>query len=155
MKRARPDPDDEDVQHPPAILIVDDDPDDLFAVRTTLEPLGLEIVEAGDGEDALRRLLERDFSVVLMDLVMPRLNGFETAAIIRKRDRSRHLPILILSGFDVDGMRALPGYDPELEHVSKPVAPEELRARVAACVARSAGGAVPPGVEASTEKSAN
>lgn len=127
----------------PAVLIVDDDPDDLFALRATLEPLGLELVQACDGEDALRRLLERDFAVIVMDLMMPRLNGFEAAELIRKRDRCRDLPIIILSGFDADGMRALPGYRSDgFEFLSKPVLPEALRARVSACAAR--GGASPP-----------
>jgi len=132
--------DDETSSSPPAILIVDDDPDDLFAIRVTLEPLGLEIVEADGGEEALRRLLERDFAVVVMDLLMPRLNGFETAALIRQRDRSRGLPILLLSGFDPDGMSALPGYAAgAFECLSKPVAPEVLRAKVVERVARAAG----------------
>lgn len=121
----------------PAVLIVDDDPDDLFALKATLEPLDLEIVQAGNGEEALRRILERDFAVVIMDLMMPRLNGFEAAALIRDRERCRNLPILILSGYDQDGMRALPGYRPlDLEFLNKPVVPETLRARVAACVER-------------------
>jgi CheY-like chemotaxis protein len=119
----------------PAVLIVDDDPDDLFALEATLEPLGVEIVQAGDGEEALRRLLERDFSAIVMDLIMPRLNGFETAALIRMRDRCKDLPIIILSGFDVDGMRALPGYRADgFEFMSKPVLPDALRARIAAAV---------------------
>ena len=122
----------------PAVLIVDDDPDDLFALQATLEPLGLEIVQASDGEEALRRLLERDFAVVVMDLMMPRLNGFEAAALIRQRERSEDLPILILTGFDLDGMRALPGYRSEgLDFMSKPVLPETLRAKVAECAARA------------------
>lgn len=118
-------------RRPPAVLIVDDDPDDLFALQATLEPLGLDIEQAVDGEDALRRLLDRDFAAVIMDLMMPRLNGFEAAALIRERDRSRDLPILILTGFDADGMRGLPGYGtPGLECMMKPVLPEVLRAKV-------------------------
>lgn len=117
---------------PPAILIVDDDPDDLFALQVTLEPLGYEVVQAGDGEEALRRLLERDFTVIVMDLIMPRLNGFEAAEMIRQRDRCRDLPIIILSGFDSDGMSALPGYRAgAYRFLSKPVLPDALRAMVA------------------------
>ena len=84
------------------ILLVDDDPDDLVALRATLEPLGLEIVAAESGEDALRLLLARDFAIVVMDLMMPGLNGFETAALIRERDRTRGMPLVILTGFDED-----------------------------------------------------
>lgn len=121
----------------PAVLIVDDDPDDLVALEATLEPLGLEVVKANGGEDALMRILERDFAVVILDLMMPRLNGFEAAALIRRRERCRELPILILTGFDEDGARALPGYPPPpVEYMRKPVLPENLREKVAACAAR-------------------
>ncbi len=123
----------------PAVLIVDDDPDDLVAVEATLEPLRIEVVKANGAEDALRLILDRDFAVVIMDLMMPRLNGFETAALIRQRDRCRDLPILILTGFDEDGARALPGYPPpRVEYLRKPVAPEFLRQRVAECAVRYA-----------------
>lgn len=122
-----------------AVLIVDDDPDDLVALEATLRPLGLDVVTADDGEGALRHLLNRRFAVVVMDLVMPRLNGYETAAFIRQRDSLRELPILILSGLDKEGVRLLPGYAPDLELLQKPVVPETLRARVAECVARAEG----------------
>lgn len=73
-----------------------------------------------------------------MDLMMPRLNGFEAAALIRQRERSSDLPILILTGFDMDGMRALPGYGAErLEFMSKPVTADLLRAKVSECAARA------------------
>lgn len=121
----------------PAVLLVDDDPDDLVALEATLEPLGLEIVKANGGEDALKLILDRDFAAVIMDLMMPRLNGFEAAALIRQRERCRDLPILILTGFDEDGARSLPGYPPpRVEYLRKPVAPEFLRQRVMECAAR-------------------
>jgi CheY-like chemotaxis protein len=127
----------------PAVMIVDDDADDRYALEATLEPLGVEIVRASDGEEALRRLLERDVSVIVMDLLMPRLNGFETAALIRGRDRFASLPIIFLTGFDSDGLRHVPGYHAgDYEFLTKPVLPEALRARVRDCVARApAGGA--------------
>ena len=118
------------------VLIVDDDPDDLVALSATLEPLGLEIVPACGGEEALRQLLKRDFAIVIMDLMMPRMSGFEVCALIRQRDRCRDLPIVILSGFDEEGARGLPGYVPgAYEYIRKPVRPEVLRARVSASVA--------------------
>lgn len=123
----------------PAVLIVDDDPDDLVALSATLEPLGLEVVKAGGGEEALQLILDRDFAAVILDLMMPRLNGFEAAALIRQRERCRDLPILILTGFDEDGARSLPGYPPpRVEYMRKPVAPEYLRQRVTECAARFA-----------------
>ncbi len=121
----------------PAVLIVDDDADDLVALEATLEPLGVEIVKAHGGEEALKNILERDFAVVIMDLMMPRLNGFEAAALIRQRERCRDLPILILTGFDEDGARSLPGYPPpRVEYLRKPVLPECVRERVSDCVAQ-------------------
>lgn len=129
----------------PSVLIVDDDPDDLCALEATLEPLGLNIVRAEDGEDALRRLLEQDFTAVVMDLMMPRLNGFEAAALIRSRDRCKNLPIIILTGFDNDGLRTVPGYRADgFDFLTKPVLPEALRSRVAECVARGSVVTPPP-----------
>ncbi len=125
----------------PVVMIVDDDPDDLFALEATLETLDVEIVRASDGEDALRRLLERNVSAIVMDLLMPRMNGFETAALIRGRDRCASLPIIILTGFDSDGLRLIPGYRAgAYEFLAKPVLPEALRALVLDCVARSPAG---------------
>lgn len=119
------------------VLLVDDDPDDILALRVTLESPGLEIVSADSGEEALRLLLRRDFALVVMDLAMPRMNGFETGNLIRERDRCRGLPIVILTGFDEDGARGLPGWRPGgFELMRKPIQPEILRARVAELTAR-------------------
>lgn len=119
------------------ILLVDDDFDDLVALQATLEPLGLEVVKARSGAEALRLILERDFALVIMDLMMPGMNGFEACALIRGRDRCRGLPIVILTGFDEDGAKELPGYRPEtFEFMRKPVPPEVLRTKAAECAAR-------------------
>lgn len=115
------------------ILLVDDDPDDLVALQATLAPLDVEVFTADCGEEALRMLLRRDFAMVVMDLMMPRLNGFEACALIRQRDRCRDLPIVILTGFDEEGARGVAGYGAagRFELLRKPVDPEELRAAVA------------------------
>lgn len=119
------------------VLLVDDDDDDLFALEATLEPLGLEIVKAGSGAEALRMILQRDFSIVIMDLMMPGMNGFETCSLIRTRDRCRGLPVVILTGFDEEQAKEIAGYRPgEFEFMRKPVLPEVLRARVADSVVR-------------------
>ena len=68
-----------------AILVVDDQPESLVALRTVLEPLGREVVTAPSGEEALKRLLQEDFSVIVMDVRMPGLNGFETVELIKRR----------------------------------------------------------------------
>lgn len=114
------------------VLLVDDDDDELFALQAALEPLGLEIVTAGSGDEALRLILRRDFAIVIMDLSMPRMNGFEVCALIRQRERCRDLPVVILTGFDEDGAKNIPGYRRgAFEFMRKPVQPEALRARVA------------------------
>ena len=80
-----------------AVLLVDDRAENLLALEAILEPLGQELVRAHSGEEALRELLRRDFAVILLDVQMPDLDGFETAAIIRERDRSRHVPIIFVT----------------------------------------------------------
>jgi CheY-like chemotaxis protein len=122
-----------DERPPPLpILVVDDDDADRMAVAAVLAPLGVEVVEAAGGEEALRLLLERDFSCVVLDLMMPRLSGLETAVLIRERDRTRGVPIVLLTGYDEDGIRLLPGYRPiEADYLRKPVDPDELRAKIA------------------------
>lgn len=119
------------------VLIVDDDFDELVALQATLDPLRLEVITAESGEEALRLILRRDFALVIMDLMMPHMNGFEVCSLIRERDRCRDLPVIILTGFDEDGAKGLPGYRPgTFEFMHKPVLPETLRAKVADCVAR-------------------
>src|SRR5947208_772814 len=79
------------------IVLVDDDPRSLMAMETILAGPGRKIVKAESGEDALRHLLQQDFALILLDVRMPRLDGFETAALIRQRARSRYTPIIFLS----------------------------------------------------------
>jgi DNA-binding response OmpR family regulator len=121
-----------------AVLIVDDNLPYLEALQDTLEPLGVEVVTASSGEEALRLVLERDFAIVIMDLLLPGLNGFEVGTLIRRRDKCRDMPIVISTGLEEAGMAGLAGYRPgSFELMTKPVRPERLRAKVvAACVAR-------------------
>src|SRR5260370_17143286 len=79
------------------ILLVDDQPANLLALETILEDLGQELVKANSGQDALRHLLNDDFAVILLDVKMPGMDGFETASLIRERERSRHTPIIFLT----------------------------------------------------------
>ena len=80
-----------------AILVVDDRPDKILVLRSVLEDLGQVIVSAGSGDEALRHVLERDFAVILLDVNMPVMNGFETATLIRNRPRSEHTPIIFVT----------------------------------------------------------
>jgi signal transduction histidine kinase len=77
------------------ILLVDDQPEGLMALEATLAPLGQQLVTARSGREALRHLLHQDFAVVLLDVVMPEMDDFETAQLIREREKSRHTPILV------------------------------------------------------------
>src|SRR4051794_32807520 len=76
------------------ILMVDDHPPNLLALEAILAPLGHEMLTATSGEDALRKLLQGDVALILMDVQMPQLDGFQTAALIRKRERNRSTPIV-------------------------------------------------------------
>ena len=82
------------------ILIVDDDPRTLLAMEALLSGPGRHTVTAASGQEALRRLLRQDFSVILMDVRMPDMDGFETADLIRQNERLRHVPIIFLSAID-------------------------------------------------------
>jgi PAS domain S-box-containing protein len=113
------------------ILVVDDDPRNLFAIEHVLEDLG-EIVTAASGEDALKCMLKDDFAVVLLDVFMPGLSGYDTAALIRGRDRSRHTPIIFLTAVSRDPGDISRGYAMgAVDYVLKPVDPLILKSKVA------------------------
>ncbi|WP_119462460.1 response regulator [Rhodospirillaceae bacterium SYSU D60014] len=117
------------------ILIVDDDERNLFALERVLEELGEEIVAVRSGEEALRRLLREDFAVILLDVLMPGLDGYETASMIRQRERSRHIPIIFLTAINKDEVHMFRGYSAgAVDYVFKPVEPFILRSKVAVFV---------------------
>jgi len=117
-----------------SILVVDDDPTKRFALKTILAPLG-EVVEASSGADALRQLLRRDFAVVLLDVRMPIMDGFETAQLIRQRPRSELTPIIFVTALDQGETNAGRGYElGAVDFVFAPVVPAVLRAKVAVFV---------------------
>src|SRR6476659_5192055 len=87
---------------PMKILLVDDTPDNLFSVQTVLEPLGEELVLANSGKEALRLCLDNEFAVILLDVRMPEMDGFETAELIRSRNSSKNTPLLFLTGYRSD-----------------------------------------------------
>src|SRR3954469_15649059 len=82
------------------VLIVDDTPSNLLVLEVILDNLGLNVVRAGSGIEALRHLLGQDFALILMDVQMPGMDGFETADLIRKRERTRLTPIIFLTAFE-------------------------------------------------------
>src|SRR5438874_2541506 len=112
------------------VLLVDDLPDKRLALTVALEPLGVAIVTAESGLDALRHLLVQDFAAVLLDVNMPDMDGFETAALIRRRARSEHTPIIFVTGYG-DEMQAIQGYSlGAVDYILSPVVPEILRTKV-------------------------
>jgi signal transduction histidine kinase len=115
-----------------SILIVDDDSTKRFALKTILAPLGEEIVEASSGADALRQLLRQEFAVLLIDVRMPMMDGFETAQLIRQRPRSELTPIIFVTALDQAETDMGRGYDlGAVDFVFAPVVPAILRAKVA------------------------
>ena len=120
----------------PGILVVDDQPDTLTALEALLEPLGHEIVTASSGEEALRRLLDEDFGVIVMDVRMPGMDGFETVELIRQRRRHEDTAIIFLTGADADSEQITRGYSAgAVDYIVKPVDPEVLRSKVAMLLA--------------------
>src|SRR5207253_8290534 len=112
------------------ILLVDDLPEKLLVLSSVLEELDQNIVTARSGEDALRRVLEQEFAVILLDVNMPGMDGLETAALIRRRKRSAHTPIIFITAF-TDELRVSEGYaHGAVDYISNPVVPAILRAKV-------------------------
>jgi PAS domain S-box-containing protein len=114
-----------------SILIVDDEAKNLLAVEGVLGGLGGRLVTARSGREALRHLLNEDFAVVLLDVQMPDMDGFETAQIIRQRDHCRHLPIIFITAISKASEHVLQGYSlGAVDYVFKPFEPEILRSKV-------------------------
>jgi signal transduction histidine kinase len=117
----------------PKILIVDDREDNLLSMETILEPEGYKTVRANSGTNALKILLnEYDFALILMDVKMPNLNGFETASLIYEREKLRHIPIIFITANNYGEENVFKGYKAgAVDYVYKPVNPELLKAKVA------------------------
>lgn len=117
------------------ILIVDDDPGNRTALKGLLQSWGQSAVLAESGADALRCILKQDFAVVLMDARMPGMDGFETARLIRERERSRHTPIIFVTGAYEDLPSIFRGYEAgAVDYIVKPLVPEVLRSKISAFV---------------------
>lgn len=113
-----------------AILVVDDRPEKLVSLQVALSPLGHEIVVVGSGQEALRSLLHRDFAVVLLDVNMPGMGGFETARLIRQRRRNQHTPLIFVTSYG-DDVHAIEAYSlGAVDFLSAPVVPAVLRSKV-------------------------
>jgi signal transduction histidine kinase len=117
------------------ILLVDDQPANLIALEAMLQGLDQNLIKAESGREALKWLLTHDFAVILLDVKMPDMDGFETATLIRQREKSRHTPILFLTANDSTQTQAVRGYAVgAVDYLVKPVVPEFVRSKVAVFV---------------------
>jgi PAS domain S-box-containing protein len=118
-----------------SILLVDDRPENLVALEAVLSDLGQNLVRAGSGTEALKRLLNEDYAVILLDVQMPGMDGFETARLIRERERTRYTPIVFLTAINKSETHVTRGYSVgAVDYIFKPFLPEVLKAKVAAFV---------------------
>src|SRR6476646_7984851 len=121
---------------PQKILLVDDREDNLISLETILAPDAYEFVKANSGRQALKILLtEIDFALILMDVKMPNLNGFETASLIYEREKLKHIPIIFISANNYGEENMFRGYRTgAVDYIYKPINPELLRAKVGVLV---------------------
>lgn len=120
---------------PVPILAVDDRADNLIALQAIFTDPGIKLVKARSGDEALQRVLEEEFAVILMDAQMPIMDGFETARTIRSREKTRSTPIIFLTAAPRDQRNTTEGYDiGAVDYLSKPLVPEIIRAKVAVFV---------------------
>jgi diguanylate cyclase (GGDEF)-like protein/PAS domain S-box-containing protein len=120
----------------PAILVVDDNAAKRMAVRAMLAPLGCDVVEVDSGREALRAVLRRTFAMILMDVRMPTLDGYETAKLIRQRPQSELTPIMFVTAFRGDTAETAAAYaSGAVDFIFTPILPDTLRAKVSAFVA--------------------
>jgi PAS domain S-box-containing protein len=114
-----------------AVLLVDDREENLLALEAVLEPTGCRLVSARSGDGALRALLKDDFAVILLDVQMPGLDGFETAELIRARERSRSVPIIFVTAISKERHHVFRGYEAgAVDYLFKPLDPMVLRSKV-------------------------
>lgn len=113
------------------ILLVDDRPENLLALEAVLAPLNQNLVTAGSGEEALKHLLDTEFALILLDVQMPGMDGFETAVQIKERSKTRDIPIIFITAISQEPHHALRGYSAgAVDYLFKPFDPWALRTKV-------------------------
>lgn len=113
------------------ILMVDDRPENLLALEAVLTSPHYHLVSASSGEEALKCLLKKDFAVILLDVQMPGMNGFETAKLIKKREKSKNIPIIFITAISQDMEHVLQGYSVgAIDYIFKPFYPETLQRKI-------------------------
>jgi signal transduction histidine kinase len=127
---------DEAMRSRASILLVDDHPANLLTLEAVLEPLGYDLVRAQSGEEALRCLLRQDFALILMDVRMPDMDGFQTVALIKERPKMMDVPIIFVSASAREAQDISRGYQyGAVDYLTKPFDPDLLRAKVSVLVA--------------------
>ena len=114
-----------------SVLLVDDRPENLLALEAVLKPLKVRLVKARSGEEALVHLLRETFAVILLDVQMPRLDGLQTAELIKQREQTRHVPIIFITALSREAAYVFKGYaQGAVDYLLKPIDGEILRAKV-------------------------
>ena len=124
----------QDLQRRTKILLVDDKQENLTALEAVLEGLGQELIKAQSGKEALRHILNHDFACILLDVMMPEMNGLEAAAMIRERESSRNTPIIFLTALKSEEELFRGYFIGAVDYLFKPIVPEVLRSKVAVFV---------------------
>ncbi len=115
----------------PRILIVDDKPENLIALKAVLESPNYDITECSSGPDALKEIYNGDYALAILDVQMPEMNGFETATLIRSKNKTKNLPIIFLSAFLADDEVTAKGYQAgAVDYLVKPFSPDTLKKKV-------------------------
>jgi signal transduction histidine kinase len=115
----------------PGVLLVDDRAENLTALEAVLKPLNAHLVKARSGEEALVHLLRETFAVILLDVQMPKLDGLQTAELIKQREQTRHVPIIFITALSREAAYVFKGYaQGAVDYLLKPIDPEILRAKV-------------------------
>src|ERR1035437_1498885 len=112
------------------VLIVDDRPENLISMEALLNDMGLDLVQAQSGNEALRQTLYKDFALVLLDVQMPEMDGFETAELMRKSPKTRQLPIIFVTAGMKEEYHLFKGYEAgAVDYLMKPIEPVILRSK--------------------------
>ncbi len=115
----------------PRILIVDDRPENLFAMEKVLRNLDVNLIKVSSGNEALAQTLHENFALILLDVQMPDMNGYEVADILREEEKTKHLPIIFITAIDRDESREIHGYDSgAVDYIFKPIDPRILLNKV-------------------------
>ena len=114
-----------------SILLVDDRPENLLALERLLEDMEIDLVKATSGNEALGLVLERDFAMILLDVQMPEMDGYEVAELLQKNEKTKHIPIIFVTAVSAGEQHMFKGYETgAVDYLFKPIAPEILRSKV-------------------------